>query len=277
MTLVDGGEIIRRCCLFVSSSDNTVDVFRQVVPASMARYWPDCDLECYVGLNESFGGLDAIELYGRRFRIARSPVKGWGEELKTQIAALPGHYDYVLMWLDDFLLRAPVDTSRLHRTIAAAIDDAVDYLRLVPVERSLFGQFMLAMETEGPFRRLSEREPYHSSLQVALWRRSHLEAMLDELVGREGDIWSFEQMRVPGASCHAVRSRHFDYLHVVEKGRWQPYASALMCQHAMGLEPGERLVAGRWAWIGLLVGRLKFKVLGYSVMRLKAWLGGGAG
>lgn len=248
-----------RVAVFVCSSDNTFDVFQRVFPA-LRKFWPACPYPVYVGLNEA-QAQDGI--------VLRAPAAGWREELKQQIAAVP--HDFILLVLDDFLVLEPVDQARLRALIAQAVARDLPYTRMIPATRALLPALLhrlAAFFVRDPFQVLPASIPYYSSLQIALWRKDHLLAMF----GEEGNIWQFEHQRRPGVVHRALRSDPpIRYMHVVEKGRWQPHAPAMFARAGLDFDPGARALrpAGdRWLERYKTV---KFMLIGYSVVRFKRW------
>lgn len=252
-----------RVCLFVCSSDRTADVFAQVSPA-FAIWWPSCPFARFVGLNSPTPATPG-------FVPVAAPVRGWREELLQQIAQLPSPYDYVLVFLDDFLLLSRVDQARLESLLAWAIERRLDYLRLVPIERVAIARTWEALRRDpAPVEPIGRTMPYYSSLQVALWKRAHLVETLGHPIQ---DIWEFEHLRIPGRVHYAVRGRApIRYVHVVEKGRWQAYASRVFRAIGVPFEPGSRRTRPRstLAWIAFK--RLQFTVVGFGLLRVKRYL-----
>ncbi len=249
-------------CVFVASSDNTRDVLRQVIP-SFGKSWPDCPFERFVGLNSA-----APPGVAAGFHPVYAPVSGWRAELLAQIRQLPARYGHVLLLLDDFLILSPVDADRLRRLFAEALRRGLDYVRLVPVRRAAAPRLARALVRDaGGIEPISPSSPYYSSLQAALWKRGHLLETL-ETAGR--DIWAFEHQRLDGRPHFAIAGDPpIDYRHVVEKGRWQPYAARLFASLDLPFHPGGRAALGRLASLTLWLNRVKFAVLGYSVVRLR--------
>jgi len=255
-----------RVAVFISSSDNTRDVLVQVSRA-FKIFWPDCPFPRYVGLNtptvtDQVSGFEPIYV----------PVAGWRSELRAQVDHLPGRIDYVILFLDDFLLLDQVDTSEIERVVRAAIQGQLDYLRLVPQARAAMSQLYnkLRRRKNDKWERIADSMPYYSSLQVALWKKEHLKRMLDG----PGSIWDFENHRLPHITHYAVHEGLFKYVHVVEKGKWKATAAQDFKSIKLEFSSGKRQTLPSWRQYILGFNRIKFLVIGYSYVRLKRLMSG---
>lgn len=245
--------------VFVSSSDNTADVFEAVFP-SIKKFWPDCSFPIYAGFNEATPFGD--------FQPVRAQVAGWRKELRTQISLV--NEDIILLLLDDQLLLAPVRTERLLQCLRIMTDHDLDYLCLLPPPDSYWVRalrwFGRQMGREGVLITLDPDRPYVSSLQIAFWKRSHLLAMLD----LPGSIWDFENQFRPGSKHAAISTDPpFTYVHCVEKGRYGAVAPQLFRRAGLPFLPGNRPCEPAWRkYYGYYI-CLRFGLLGYAVVRFK--------
>jgi len=202
-------------CIFVSSSDNTYDVF-SLVSRSVAEKWPSEVFDFYVGLNEKIAKAP--------FHTVSAPVSGWRTELGYQINALPEKFRYIILILDDFFFYERVEPDELARLMDMVRGRHIHYLRLKPLERSGLGKVLvflrnLRKNSDGIIR-LDDDEPYYSSLQVAIWDRAYLAKMLNQ----SGSIWEFEHNMISGSKHYATTRKLLRYDHLVEKGRWFKHA-----------------------------------------------------
>lgn len=255
-------------CVFVASSDNTRDVFVHVFQ-SFARNWPDCPFPRYVGQNTlPFTGTP---LPG--FHALLAPVSGWATELAAQLEQLPDSVEYVLLFLDDFFLLSPVETAKLFRIVTEATARNLEYLRLIPIARSIpdriFRRFC-ACTPISTWERISPDAPYYSSLQVALWKRDYLV----QLLTADLNIWQFEHLSMPNSAHYAICGcPPIKYTHLVEKARWQRFARRALLREGISFSPGKRRVVSPWGGLKRRVDILKFGLIGYSWVRLRSWLG----
>jgi hypothetical protein len=244
-------------CVFVSTSDNTFDVFEKVSPSLLA-HWPAGLTKLYAGMNERTAPAP--------FETVRAPISGWRNELLHQIESLPDEHRYVILVLDDFFFKKDVDPRALARLLEAVKRHDIDYLRMKPLLRSFLGSILLklwARPIEPGIIRLGADEPYYASLQVAAWKRTYL----CDALRRKGSIWEFEHVVPDGSKHYAVGDLVLDYEHLVEKGKWFRHAPGLL-----GLPETEfarrgflqpALKYSRW------YNRIKFAILGYMVFNYK--------
>ena len=74
-----------------------------------------------------------------------------------------------------------------------------------------------------------------------------------------GSIWDFEHQRVDGARHFAIANRPpIRYQHLVEKGRWQPYAKRLLRNAGLSDDLGSRPVWPAWAYGRVWLDELRF-------------------
>jgi len=249
-------------CLFISSSDNTRDIFYQVQPAYQ-KFWPDLPFEKYVGLNSP-----ASDMTGN-FQVVQAPTSGWRTELYQQVLSLPRRFDYILLFLDDFLILSRVETKHIEALAGKAIRARLKYLRLIPQTYAWLpraGKRLKMAFNPSTIEKIPNCTPYYSSLQVAFWEKRHLCDMLR----LEGNIWGFENQSIQGVDHYAVAGAPaINYIHVVEKGQWEPNVGCLFRKAGIPFDPSGREMRppshAMWLWLN----RIKFNLIGYSVVRLK--------
>lgn len=248
-----------RLCVFVCSSDNTHDVF-EATHERLLQTWPLSVIPAYVGTN--------TQAVHAPLQAVHAPVSGWRTELLQQIRALPEQVEQIALVLDDFFFHSAVQLDTLQRLSKLLSEEHGDYLRLKPVERALIPSvFRQLRRLFGPLpviERLSQGEPYYSSLQVAIWRRAYLTERLDS----PGNIWAFEHEVPPRSRHYAVTAPCLEYEHLVEKGKWYRYAPDVLQIPASspifkrGFE--ENALKNFKAYQ-----RFKFMLVGYAVFRLR--------
>lgn len=246
-------------CIFVSSSDNTYDVF-SLVSGSIAEKWPVEAFDCYVGLNEKTAKAP--------FHSISAPVSGWRTELKYQINALPEIFRYVILLLDDFFFYEKVDPDELVRLMGMVRGQHIHYLRLKPLERSGLGKALIFLRSlrrnSDGIIRLTDDEPYYSSLQVAIWDRSHLATMLEQ----SGSIWEFEHNVIAKSKHYATTRRFLRYNHLVEKGKWFKHApKTLNCRDPESF--AHRGFEQSLLKHSRIYNRIKFFLFGYVFFRFR--------
>lgn len=256
--------------IYVMSCDKNADLVALFL-RGLERYWPDCPFRIYVGMNV-LRTIDSALLV----EPLLSHAAGWRSETLEQLSALrakaPG-ISHLLVFLDDFVLREPVDTKRIAMFVQAAAQEEIGYVRLTPAEEGVVGRLM---RRRGPSRLFGEvpaapirhNHPYVSSLQVALWQRDYLERK----VRISSDIWNFEGRREVGVEHYSVLEPLLVYRHVVEKSEWDIGAKEYCLRHLGHFSPGNRrfrqLRLGR---ARIWLRRLWFVVFGYAGMRSRQW------
>lgn len=250
-------------CVFVASSDNTLDVFLSV-SQSFAKFWPNCAFPIYVGLN-TYRNLEE----GSVFHQVCAPATGWRSELAEQLKSLPNSITHILLFLDDFLLLEPVNDLEINQLIFEAQTEGLKYLRFVPYSRAFIP--FLFCKICAVFKPLRKRIipsciPYYSSLQVALWQKDHLQNMLSVT----GSIWEFEHRSLIGIHHYAVEDiSPIKYVHVVEKGKWKRTSHKIFRDAGIPFLPGARPFLSFLEQLNLGLNKIKFSLIGYSYVRLK--------
>lgn len=211
------------CSVLVPSCDSYADVWPPFF-SLLHRHWPDCPFPVYLGSN--FRGYESQQVKSLLVGEDRS----WSFGLRQMLERLDT--TYVLIILEDFLLRSSVDTARILR-LARELDELSGaYLRLrpYPTPDVRLARFPLIGEIE-------PGAPYRASMQAAIWRR---ESLL-ELLRDEENPW---QMEVFGARRSDEMRRGFystwepalDYYAGVAMGRWIPYGLALCREQGVAVE-----------------------------------------
>ncbi len=248
-------------CIFVSSSDNTFDIF-SVVCGGVTKNWPIQDDNLFVGLN--------YRVAEKPFQTIGAPVSNWRMELRDQIKKLPEQYKYVILILDDFYFTKKVESKKLSMLIDFSRLNEIDYLRLKPVERSIWCKFYRLLKfnahSSNEVSRLSIHEPYYSSLQLAIWKRSHLLKMLYKM----GSIWDFELSVIDRSKHYAIDREIVNYSHLVEKGKWMPYALTLLSRYEENTVTLTRPIWAKSYLIKHLFRKFIFAVIGYGWSKIKA-------
>jgi hypothetical protein len=249
--------MIKNTCVFVSSSDNTFDVFLKIYP-NLLENWPSSNIDLFVGLNSKVADYP--------FSTVSAQVCGWRLELHAQILQLPENYKYIILLLDDFYFYEPVDISYLKLCIDYVQNFNIEYLRLHSLQRSIIGSLFLKIFSYGhKIIRISEGEPYYSSLQVAIWDRSYLLKLLDI----KNSIWDFEHTVIPKSKHYVVAGLGgLNYEHLVEKGRWLRHAPRLLANidsayfHTRGFD-------ARPLYRFKFLRKIKFHIYGYTFFKIK--------
>jgi len=242
-----------RIAVLICSSDSRRDVVDRVLP-SVLKFWPDCPYPIYVGLNSLDrplpAGIPVLAL-----------ASEWCRECALQLAQIAE--DYLIVILDDFLIRAPVRQVRLANLVEDALASNLAYLRLVPLGRSLLARLTgwRSSELKPGIERVRANHPFYSGLQIAIWRRSHLQEMLQNPLS----IWEFEhQYREDWVHCAITDNPPITYRHLVERGCWLPYARSLLQRAGLSPELGDRPVWSNSRYARLFLDHVRWVLLGYA-------------
>jgi hypothetical protein len=239
--------------VFLCSSDNRADVLLRTLP-SYLKFWPDNPYRFYVGCNSE------RELPSR-FTVLPARPSEWRQEFLEQLDQMPE--ERLILFLDDYLLLAPVDQGRVAGCVAAAEGHRLPYLRLLPLRKSVFRRISASISRTAPadIEPIPENRPFISGLQVAVWDKAYLCAMLKT----PGSIWEFEHRQMAGrAHCAITRSPPIAYSHLVEKGRWLPYAPRLLMSAGFATDLGARPKWPAWMHLRLFWDELRFQIQGYA-------------
>ena len=199
--------------LLVVSCDKYSDVWQPFLDVFWKR-WPDCPFQVHIGSNKHCHIDDRVK------NITIGEDCSWSENLLLMLNTLKG--DYVILFLEDFLIKKSVETTALLQMIAYCADRQVDCARFAP----------LPPPTPLPPSRLEDfpalginpaGSPYRVSAQIALWR---IDALKHYLVPGFS-AWDFEHLgtQMSEYSNHTFLGPfhpYIDYDHGVEKGRWKP-------------------------------------------------------
>jgi hypothetical protein len=243
-----------RVGVFICCSDNRIDILERVLP-SIFKHWPDCPYPIYVGLNTY------NESWPRITSLVAQPSE-WRKECLEQVAQIGETHLIVL--LDDFLVREPVNQIRLSMLVTEAVDSDLRYLRLVPLGKSL-PKRLIRLPCAGSavgVQVIDEGRPFYSGMQIAVWNKAHFVSLLE----LQGSIWDFEHRRIPGVPHYAIADyAPITYRHLVEKGRWLPNAKSLLRRAGLSTDLGRRPIWSKWMNLLLFVDELRLYVLGHTI------------
>lgn len=255
---MDGDPKNNQVCVFVSSSDNTADVFGLIGP-NIYQAWKDVGLTLFVGTN--------TKIATDGFQAVYAKVSDWSHELHEQLEVLGRSYKWVILILDDFHFSKAVEQKFIAKQLMFVSEMQPDYLRLISLKRSfcirLLKLLCLTCRSKPP-RRLSRSEPYYSALQVAVWNIEYLKSRLLNC----SDIWGFEEAIPSNSQHYCVNTSPLKYQHLVEKGRWLPQAPSVIGTHTRTLFKQRGFVTAEWR-IRHSMRRVLFFLFGYSSYKIK--------
>jgi hypothetical protein len=179
----------------------------------LQKYWPEHFKPIYFITNEK------SPPYGEAIKI--NPDRGWADNLRLALESIP--QEYILYAQEDYWLDKHVETEMISDYVNRLRSSEVDYIRLYPApppdKRFLFDERLGVIDTDAEYR---------TSLQMALWRKSTLLALL-----KSGETpWDFEihgsqRSRVYANRFLCVQKRRFgiSYLFTaIVDCEWSPMA-----------------------------------------------------
>jgi hypothetical protein len=219
--------------LLVVSCDKYADLW-PVFFGVLRRRWADCPFALRLGTN-TLSFEDA-----RVSSVPVGPDRSWAENLARMLDIL--NSEYVILLLEDFLIRRVVDTASVCRMVDFCVSRRIDCARFAP----------LPLPTPLPPSRLDDfpqlgvvpaATPYRVSAQGALWR---VDALRHYLVPGFS-AWDFEHI---GTQMSRYTDHRFlgpfepliDYDHGVEKGRWKPEGLAICREAGVSVDLSRRPV-----------------------------------
>lgn len=240
--------------VLIASCDRYADLW-PVFMSMFRRAWPNCPFPVFLGSNHQPYTDNSVS------PILVGDDLGWGKGLRDMLAQVESRY--VLLLLEDYLLRTPVDTDIVMRLERQLMELDGAYLRLRPFPRPDFRLARYPLIGE-----IAIGAPYRCSLQAAFWRK---ESLLELLGVNEETAWGFE---LNGARRSDYNARGFystwshvlDYYAAVGRGKWIPYGVAL-CREC-GVYPD--LTSRTMLTAGENVGRTATRVT-YECMKLVPW------
>lgn len=249
-----------RFCIFVSSSDRARDVF-EIVFQNAESIWRDCDWPRYVGFTSKHP-----DLYGFTAVAAKQP-SDWRGEFGDQLDSLPDEIEYVLRLDEDALFMSPVNGSALNAIADLMAREDLSYVNLVPVRRNLPGlviEYFRRKLSKLPLRRLAFSEPYYSSVEAAIWKRSYLRSLLRQ----PGSIWAFEHI-ITDVPHYAVWQAVLDQDQIVRKGQWSFRAPRRLAQQGLSLAGSKREFQTLGSWVRDFREKITFQTVGFLSFRIR--------
>jgi hypothetical protein len=249
-----------RFCVLVNSSDRARDVF-EIIFQNAEVIWRDCDWPRYVGFTS-----EHPDRYGFK-TLAAKKSSDWRGELSDCLDGLPAEIEYVLRLEEDALFLSPVNGAALNAIADLMVRENLSYVRLVPVRRNILGRvveyFRSRLDTR-LLRPLAFSEPYYSSLDVAIWKRSYLRELLRQPVS----IWDFEHI-VTSERHYAVWKPVLNQDQIVTKGGWSWRAPELLARQGLSLAQSKREFQTFGSWLRGIRQIIIFEAIGYLSFRIR--------
>lgn len=129
------------------------------------KYWPDCPYPVYLGANF------ATYPDGRVRSLSIGPDSDYSSNLIAMLQRIDA--SWVILWIEDRLLAAPVDTARVTNLVAAAQNQDAGFVKLI-------ASHPYAMEAGNcrEFGLIPQGTPYRVCMTVGLWHKATLLRLL---------------------------------------------------------------------------------------------------
>jgi hypothetical protein len=249
-----------RFCVLVTSSDQGCDIFETVFQ-NAETIWRDCDWPRFVGFTTK-----RLDLYGFTALAAKGPFE-WRQAVVDYLDALPEQIEYVLRIDEDALFMAPIDGEKLNAIADLMVRENLAYVSLVPVRRNFAGrgvEYFRRKFDKQPLRLIAFSEPYYSSVELAIWRRSYLRSLLKQ----PGTIWEFEHT-ISNERHYAVWEQLVEQHQIVTRGKWSLSAPRLLAQQGLSLPNSRRQFQSRQSWLRKLRETISFQLVGFLSFRIR--------
>lgn len=238
--------------LLVVTCDKYKDLWRPYFQC-LFKYWPDCPYKIYLGSNTS--------VYPDK-RVNAITI-GSDKDYSSNLLAMLEKVDspWVLLWVEDFLLSAPVDTLRLTKLISDAQAQGAGYVKLI----ASYPYAYTSKKVEVAI--VPKGIKYRVNIGVTLFKKDLLISLL-----RAGEsAWDIEYK---GAS----RSNNFNekffclnsslksnppisYVNAVGKGRWIRNSVRFLKKEGLGDCLTSRKVQPWWRYIYYRLYLLRLEIL----------------
>lgn len=194
------------------------------------KYWPDCPYRVFLGSNH----LSYTD--SRVSPVFVGPDVDYSSNLLKMLRQLDT--EWVILWVDDCLLSAQVNTTRVRNLIEVAQSEKAGHLRLNVAP--LYVAPLFAINNKD--REISEmptEAPYRVSIGLSLWRKSTLVRVL-----RPGETaWDIERRGTQRSydleekfyclSKQSSDSPPFPFVHGVYRGKWLRRAAWFLRQEGL--------------------------------------------
>ena len=230
------------------------------------KYWPDCPYPVSLGSN-------SLSYPDRRVApILIGPDKDYSANLMAMLGQID--QDWVILWIEDALLCAAVNTARVRNLIALARSEPAGCLRLHILPYSLIS-LTLPHSRGQQIIKVPKGLDYRVGMGLGLWNKNTLLKLL-----RPGETaWELERQGTTRSSGldegffsiprSFISDPLFPHVHGILKGVWTWESIAFL--HREGLEEslGERPQQSYWGYFCLVA----YRLIRHNVYRLLLRLG----
>lgn len=244
------------CTLLVSSCDHYADLWEPYF-SLLHMHWHDCPFPVALITENKHPSIPNV------LPLCLGNGSDWSTLLLKALDAVDT--PYILLTLEDFFLHRPVDTAVVVNLYYEMRQKSLNMLRLIPRP----GPTIAMGNTE--YGGIALCAPYKVSTQAAFWRSETLRQLL---VSGE-TVWQFEvngskrSAELGGFAAvwrEALPYRH----HVVERGKWFPWAYWKFSRMNIGVDPTARSVMTVSETTKWIIRKIISLLLWRTLLRLKS-------
>ena len=234
--------------VLIPSCDAYADIWQPFF-ALFHRHWPDCSYPVYLGSNH---------VACDQPNVASLPIgedRSWAESTRHMVEQI--ETPYILMMLDDFLLRRQVDGCCIARLLSDLDRLRGGYLRLKPFPPP---DFKLARFPE--IGEIEPNAPYRAALQAAIWRKEVLLRLLqDGESAWEMEVYGSRRSDTLDCGFYCVWKPGLVYFAGVTRGKWTPKGVAVCREQGVPVDLAQRPMMAPRAALCLRLGWMRSAVL----------------
>lgn len=187
--------------------------------AAIERYWLPRPMAVYLVANRRVYKRPGVQ------QILVGDDVSWSDNLLLALQSVS--QDYIFLALDDLVMLPGVRAQNMNQTLARAVREGWDYLRVNPLPApASAGSDGLGLCLAG--------EAYRSATVWSLWRKS----VLTQVLSPGENAWQLEKNGSARTDCFAQwwasSERHVPYVNVVTAGRCDPAATTRLS--ALGVD-----------------------------------------
>jgi hypothetical protein len=245
--LTDSGALVDRVAILVPSCDHYGDLWAPFFQCFF-KYWPDCPFQMYLGSN----------FVTHSHTKVTSLMVGQDVDYSSNLAQMIKRIkqEWLIVWLDDRLLRARVVESRIIKLVEFASSQNIGYLKLAANH-----PFALDYDESTKYGDIPKGAKYRVGFTIALWRKSTLQAIIQNgesawQLERNGSLRSAAlQERFLALSIRDRLNPPLCDEHLIAKGRLIRACKPFLVSEALS-----HMLAGRkeQSWIGHLYTKIYY-------------------
>lgn len=179
--------------------------------SSLRKYWPDCPYPLYLLTNHKSYDAPGVTV------VKVGDDRSYSDNLEAAVSQIDE--PWIILWLEDIFISAPVDTHRFQAMIAEAQSIPVGYLKLSPDLPLSYDDN--SSQGIGP---IPKGVRYRSAIGLSLYKVSTLKKLLIP----NADAWELDRSTVSndlGEPFYALtgktaRRPPVAFINTVIKGRW---------------------------------------------------------